>query len=645
VTSARSLTAICWLLITSGSLCGQPAPKANVVVITLDTVRADRLGCYGYKGAETPHIDALARAGARFTHAYTPVPITLPAHASLLTGAFPTATGIHDFSGNTLAPDAVTLAKVLRNNGYATAAFIASAVLDARFGLNQGFDTYSDHFEFSRLDEASLDRMERPANLVIDEAIDWLKHSPRRPFFLWVHLYDPHHPYAPPEPYAGRYRARPYDGEIAFADAQLGRLVASIESQGTLENALIVLAGDHGESLGEHGEETHGFFLYNSTLHVPLIVKVPGAAPRVVENEVSLVDVMPTVLQALRLPIPPTVQGRSLLSSVLGRSAAGSSSLLAENYLPLLHFGWSPLKALQSAGMKYIDAPQPELYDTRRDPGETKNLFQARQAAAHEMRDRLLSMERRYTPAQGGGRGDRVPTDPALEDRLRSLGYVAVSAGGIVDAKGRTLIDPKERVHVYELIFAANFDSQSGRYAESLHKLTQAEKVEPELITIRYLMALNYYRLRDYRHAMERFQSVLHLDPQYSLATYYLGVCQLETGSLDAAVASFRQTLRLDPSNFVAAYNLGVAYTRQKRPDDAIAAFLQATKILPQYAEAHAALGELYLYLKRVDEAIDELEKAVALNPTLRRARQHLGQAYAAKGLDEKARKEFELAK
>jgi arylsulfatase A-like enzyme/Tfp pilus assembly protein PilF len=643
--SDKSLVAACLLIFTSGSLCAQPTPKANVVMITLDTVRADRLGCYGYRAAETSHIDSLARAAARFTRAYTPVPITLPAHASLFTGLFPMATGIHDFSGNVLRPDAVTLAKVLRSHGYATAAFVASAVLDSRFGLNQGFDTYSDHFEFSRLDEASLDRMERPGNLVVDEALDWLKRSARRPFFLWVHLYDPHHPYTPPEPYANRHRGRPYDGEIAFADTQVGRLLAVLRQQGIFEKALIVVAGDHGESLGEHGEETHGFFLYNSTLHVPLIVKVPGAAARVIENEVSLADVMPTVLQALRLPVPRAVQGRGLLSAIQGKPLTGSSNLLAENYLPLLHFGWSPLKALQSAGMKYIDAPRPELYDTRTDPGETKNLFASRQAAAHEMRDRLLSMERRYTPAPGATAEVRTSTDPALEERLRSLGYVAVSAGRIVDAKGRTLTDPKERIQVYELVFAANFDSQNGRFAESLEKLQRAERVEPELITIRYMMALNYYRLKDYRRAMERFQAVLQLDPKYSLATYYLGVCQLETGGLDAAIASFRQTLALDPGNFVAAYNLGVAYTRQRRGDEAIAAFLQATQILPGYAEAHAAMGELYLYLKRVDEAIPELEKAVALNPALRRAHLHLGQAYAAKGLDEKARAQFELAK
>ena len=318
--------------------------KPNVIFITIDTLRADHLRCYGYARIETPNIDALARAGVRFTQAHTPVPITLPAHTAIFTGSFPMATGMHDFSGNKLPANATTLAKVLRDSGYTTAAFIGAAVLDSRFGLNQGFETYFDHFDFSRLDETNLDLTERRGDLVMDEALGWLKQAPRQPFLLWVHLYDPHFPYTPPEPFASRYRTHLYDGEIAFADAQLGRLLSFLTQQGLFDHSVIALAGDHGEGLGEHGEKTHGFFMYNSTLHVPLIFKLPGAAPRVVAEDVSLVDVMPTLLQELKIPVPSSVQGRSLLGLILGRSGpAGTrpSELFAETYLPLLHFRWS----------------------------------------------------------------------------------------------------------------------------------------------------------------------------------------------------------------------------------------------------------------------------------------------------------------
>jgi arylsulfatase A-like enzyme/Tfp pilus assembly protein PilF len=641
-------TAFATVLLAASSGSSETAAATGrgtaVILITVDTLRADHLGCYGYTLIQTPNIDQLAHAGARFAQAYTPVPVTLPAHTALFTGAFPMATGMHDFSGNKLPANAATLAKVLRDNGYATAAFIGSAVLDSRFGLNQGFDTYFDHFEFNRLDEAHLDQMERRGDLVMDEALRWLKGNPRQPFLIWVHLYDPHDPYTPPEPYASRYRARPYDGEIAFDDAQVGRLVAYLKQQALFDKSVIVVAGDHGEGLGEHGERTHGFFIYNSTLHVPLLMKFPGVAPRVIADEVSLVDVMPTLLQALKIPVPASVQGRSLLGQVLGRPAAGRSNLYAESYLPLLHFRWNQLRGLQSRGMKYIDAPRPEIYDTRTDAKERKNLYAARQALGHEMRDRLYGLIRRFTPAGGAGT-EKELTDPALLERLRSLGYVAVSAGTFAEASGKPLPDPKDRIQVYELVAEAMADGQHGRYEESLRKLHEAEKTEPASLSIHYLIALDYYRLKDYRHAIECFQSALQLNPQFALAAYYLGVAQLQTGDLDGAATSFLRTLELDSTNFSAAFNLGAVYTRQKRVDDALQAFQRAIEILPDYAEAHEALGELYLYMKRTDDAVRELERAVAIAPEMRKAHYQLGRAYQALGRTADAQREFDRAK
>lgn len=554
------------------------------------------------------------------------------------------ANGMHDFAGNALPPTIVTLAEALHRRGYATAAFLGAAVLDSRFGLNQGFDTYFDHFDFSHQGEASLDRMERPGNQVMDEALRWLKAGPRQPFALWVHLYDPHYPYAPPEPFASRYKADPYDGEIAFADAQVGRLMSRLREMNALRNAMIVLAGDHGEGLGEHGEKTHGFFLYNSTLRVPLLISTPDAPARVVETETSLIDVMPTILQALRLPIPSTVQGRSLLSEMLGRAGNSAPPLYAENYLPLLHFRWSQLRSVEQGGLKYIDAPRPELYDLRSDPHELTNLMSTRAAVAHQLHDTLNDVVRRYTPTSGQA-AKPTTADPALEERLRSLGYVAVSAGAFSDASGKELPDPKDRIQVYELHSAANEDHQLGRFRESLLKLQQAEKTEPASLALRYLIGLNHYRLKDYPRAIAAFRSALQLDPKFSLATYYLGLCQLASGDLDAAASSFRETLAIDRRSFSAAYNLGVIHSRQRRTIDAIKSFQQAIEILPEFAEAHEALGELYLYEQRVDDAVRELERAVALNPRSRRAHRALGKAYAAKGLGDRAREETERGK
>ncbi len=629
---------------------GAAAGKPNVVFITIDTLRADHLGCYGYSQIQTPSIDRLARSAARFTRAFTPVPITLPAHSSIFTGSYPMATGMHDFSGNKLPASARTLASVLGEHGYTTAAFIGAAVLDSRFGLNQGFETYFDHFNISRLDESSLDLTERRGDLVMDEALGWLKrlpYRPDRPFFLWVHLYDPHFPYTPPEPFASRYRTHPYDGEIAFADAQVGTLIAFLDEQQLFPGCVVVLAGDHGEGLGEHGEKTHGFFIYNSTLHVPLIVKLPGATPRVIEDEVSLVDVMPTLLQALKIPVPASVQGRSLLSLVLGRSGqpgAAASQLYAETYLPLLHFRWSQLRSTESRGWKYIDAPRPELYDTRRDPQETKNLYAARQSLAHELHDRLYGLLRRYTPALGNVTAEKELTDPALLERLRSLGYVAISGGTFTEAGGKPLPDPKDRIEVYELFSQAMSDGQHGRYEESLRKLRGAEKIEPASLPIRYLAALDYYRLKDFKRALDGFRSALEVDPKFALATYYLGLTQAETGDLDGAAASFERSLELDPTNFAAAYNLGAVEVKKNRLDDALRHFRQAVQINTGYAQAYEALGELYLYLKRTDDSVRALERAVELEPGFLKAHYNLGWAYQAQGRAADAEREFKRA-
>jgi len=641
----KCLVAISTLLVLGASGAAADRPAYNVVLITIDTLRPDHLGCYGYTSIETPNIDRLAGSGARFTQAYTPVPITLPAHTSLLTGMFPLATGMHDFMGNRVASGSATLAGILHDHGYSTAAFIGAPVLDSRFGLNQGFDTYFDHFQFAGKEEVHLDAMKRPGDQVVDEAQKWLNQHRPQPLFLWVHLYDPHNPYHPPAPYSERYRSRPYDGEIAFADAQVGRLLTTLNRQGLLERCLMVLASDHGESLGEHGEKTHGFFIYNATLHVACIIKVPGDAPRVVTDEVSLVDVMPTVLQGLGIPIPSGVQGRSLLSLVAGGTREGESDLYAESYPPLLHFGWNSLRSLQWRGLKYIETTRPELYDTRTDPKETKNLFSTHQPLAMDMGKRLHALVSRYTPATGAAASKSAPTDTALLRSLRSLGYVAASTGALTDSSGRALPDPKDRIQVYELVSAAVTDEDHGRYAESRRKLQEAEKAGPHSSTIRFLMAGEYFHLNDFLHAATYYQSVLDLDPKNSVAAYYLGVSRLEGGDLDAAERAFQHALELDPASFAAAFNLGVVYSRRHQAQPAIEAFERAIKILPHYAEAHEALGELYLYLDRPQEAARELERAVTIAPHMAKAHSQLARAYAALGLQEKALQEMERAK
>jgi len=636
-------------LLTASLLLWVPASLAapnaapNVVVITIDTLRADHLGCYGYKQIHTPNIDALAADGLRFERAYTPVPVTLPSHTVIFTGTYPMFSGIHDFAANKLSPDQPTLASVLKQQGYTTGAVIGSAVLDSRFGLNHGFDFYYDHFDFSRLQESNLDEMERPGNIVADVTLDWLSKNFQNKFFLWMHLYDPHYPYRPPAPYSDEYKDRPYDGEIAFADAQVGRLIQFLKRKDLYGRTLIVLSGDHGESLGEHGEKTHGFFIYNATLHVPLIFHLPGSASaKTVPDLVSSADLMPTILQILKIDVPAQVQGRSLLPLIAPKKQNESRSLYAETFLPRLHFNWSELRGAETENYHFIDAPKPELYDLTKDPGETQNLFAQKKAVAEELHSRLATLIRQYSTGQE--LAEKTGLDPALMERLKSLGYAGFSGGGSPTITGRALPDPKDRIQTYELISDAIAESQHGEYADSTQKLNAALKVDPDSVPVHYLLGLNYYRTGEFPSAVEHLQRVLQLSPDYALAAFQLGLAYAHSGDFDNAIKTLTRALELDPTNFDAAYNLGAAYLRKQMIDQAAAAFRQSVTIAPDYAPGHRALGEVLLYQGQVDASLAELRRAIELAPQDPGTHAALAKVLQAKGMNAEAEEETRKA-
>jgi arylsulfatase A-like enzyme/Flp pilus assembly protein TadD len=614
-----------------------------VVFITIDTLRADHLGCYGYKQVRTPNIDALAADSVRFERAYTPVPVTLPAHTAIFTGTYPTLSGMHDFSGNKLSASQPTLASVLKAQGYATGAVVGSAVLDSRFGLNRGFDFYYDHFDFNRLQESNLEEMERPGNVVADVTLDWLAKNYKSSFFLWMHLYDPHYPYRPPAPYSEEYKDRPYDGEIAFADVQVGRLISFLKAKGLYRNTIIVLTGDHGESLGEHGEATHGFFIYNATLHVPVMIHLPGGATaKVLPNVVSLVDLMPTVLQALKIAAPPQVQGHSLLPLMKPKNEEESRNIYAETFLPRLHFNWSELRSVETEKYQFIEAPKPELYDLSRDPGETQNLYADKKAVAGELQARLSAMVRQYSADKE--LAEKTGLDPALMERLKSLGYAGFAGGGNLTTPANALPDPKDRIQVYELISDAIAESQHGEYQKSTDKLAGVLKTEPASVPVHYLLGLNHYRLGEFSRAAEEFQRVLQLSPDYELAVFQLGLSYARSGEFDQAITTLQHALELDPTNFSAAYNLGAAYLKKKMVPEAITAFRRSTTINSEYAMGHRALGDLLLYEGKIDESLAELRRAEELEPNNPGAHAALAKALTAKGLDAEAEQEMREA-
>jgi len=623
------------------AFCATAKPQPNLVVITIDTLRADHLGCYGYKQIHTPNIDALAVSSFRFERAYTPVPVTLPAHTAIFTGTYPTYSGMHDFSGNKLSAKQPTLATVLKQQGYTTGAVVGSAVLDSRFGLNQGFDFYYDHFDFNRLQESNLEEMERPGNVVADVALDWLAKNSRSKFFLWMHLYDPHYPYHPPAPYSAEYKDRPYDGEIAFADAQVGRLISFLKTKGLYENTVVVLSGDHGESLGEHGEKTHGFFIYNATLHVPMMIHLPGSAARTVSELANLADLMPTVLQALKVDVPSEVQGRSLLPLLTAKKETASPGLYAETFLPRLHFNWSELRSVETDKYQFIQAPKPELYDLATDPGETRNLFTEKKAVAGELQARLSGLVRQYSANQE--LAEKTGLDPALMERLKSLGYAGFSGGSMSTATDNSLPDPKDRIQIYELISDAIAESQHGEFQPSTEKLLAALKTDPASVPVHYLLGLNYFRLHEFPKAVEEFQRVLQLSPDYELAMFQLGLSYAHTGDFDHAIQMLHRALEVDGTNFSAAYNMGAAYLKKGMVPEAAAAFRQSITIYPEYAQGHRALGELLVFQGQSEEGLAELRRAVELDP--HDAMMHAALAKALASMGQTAAAEEEMRK
>jgi arylsulfatase A-like enzyme len=419
--------------------CGQEAPARNLVVVTLDTTRTDYLSAYGSTRAFTPGVDSLAATGIVFDHAVSAAPLTLPAHTSLFTGLLPPRHGVRDNADRPLAEHYVTLAEVLRSRNFSTAAFVASAVLGRDRGLTQGFDVYSDGSQFNHWNRR---RTERRGDEVVGEAVTWLRQRRGSRFFLWIHLYDAHAPYEPPAPFDNLYSSNPYAGEIAFADAQLGWLIDELRRDGNMKNTIVIVAGDHGESLGDHGEREHGMFLYETVARVPLVIHAPRLQARRVAAVTRLVDVMPTALDLLGIDVP-VVDGVSLVASMRGQVRSPDLDGYSESLYPA-RFGWSPVRSIRDGRFKLIDSPRPELYDLARDPLEQHNLYFERPSVAAAMSRRLASLDSRRWAS-----GERpFQLAPDSWERIRALGYVGETQMPAAHPD-RRLPDVKDRIEEF----------------------------------------------------------------------------------------------------------------------------------------------------------------------------------------------------
>ncbi|MDA0832730.1 MAG: tetratricopeptide repeat protein [Planctomycetota bacterium] len=695
LTFAIAVVVVAGLIFYLGWNRESPPP---ILLITLDTTRADRIGAYGYDKAHTPVLDQLAREGILFEDAVSPAPLTLPVHASLFTGLYPPEHGLRTNGYGSLPKQFTTLGEILSDAGYDSGAFVASFVLNGKFGLRRGFREYDDNLSSAAPTQDAIHRF-RDGGAVVDSALKWLEKPRSKPFFCWVHLYDPHAPYDPrTNEFGDEFVDSPYDGEIAYTDRQVGRLLDFLK---TYPETIVIVVGDHGESLGDHFEMQHGYTLYNSTQHVPLIMRgvpetIPGSR---IAGSVSLVDILPTVTEMLKLPAPETISGRSFLPALRG-DAPAERLCYGGTDDPYLQNGWSPLRSLTTQRWRYIRTTKPELYDLENDPKELDNLAAKNPQRLKEMEIQLADLE----SSLNVGEADEVQLSNAEQRGLESLGYAGGSSRGEAttdnnlpdvkdmlpfNLKTQTAIDlmdqgkfseaeavlqeivaasPPEHFssRLYlgavlehqghfdeaETIYKAVLDQRpedtnalfhlgamyavQGRFPEAIEIFEKSLATEPDAAQPLFNLGLAHARLGEFNVAEQNFNRVLQLDPAFPGAWMALGNLRARQGLIAEAITAYEYELRLNPASVETHVNLGVQLASQQRHQEAQRHLAEAVRLAPQNADARYNLGICEEMLQHYDAAISELQEAIRLRPDQPGLKTALGNIYSkADQLDE----------
>jgi arylsulfatase A-like enzyme/tetratricopeptide (TPR) repeat protein len=589
--------ALLYFALAFSAACSRPTEQkhlrnANVLLITLDTTRADHLGCYGYSAAQTPNLDALARDGALFESCITPTAYTLPSHSSIMTGLYPPSHGVR-INGEAALPDSnTTLAERLSAKGYRTGAFVGAFVLDGRWGLSQGFQHYDDYFKLGQDQRLDLARVQRPGNQVVDAALKWLDQPSSKPFFAWVHLYDAHGPYEPPEPFRSR-SASPYDGEIAFADSQVGRLLDWIKTHQKNDTILIVV-GDHGEGLGSHGESEHGYYIYDYAVHVPLIVKVPGVSSARIPAQVRTIDIAPTVMDLVAGEKPKEVEGASLLPLLNGQQEPVRYAY-SESMATRLQYGWAALYGLRTNEFKFIEAPRSELYDLKKDPDEKDNRLDSDRRAALQLRTELTRI--RGESERRAPKIEEANIDQETMRKLASLGYLGGGSSSTT-ADDKSLADPKDKLHLFDSVgYAGNLISKN-----------------------------------EFQKATQVLEIVLADDPNIPQAQLLLVSSYRKSGRTDKAKAILDEYLKRDPSNMRALIAMAEILQEQGRVEDVLAICRRALAKDSRNARAYEVMAEVYMARNDHRDALPLLRKVVEIQPKLTRSKNNLAAALIGVG-------------
>ena len=587
-----------------------PKGAGNVILISIDTCRADYLSCYGYERRTTPNIDALAEEGILFENTVSPVPITLPAHGSMLSGTIPPYHGTHDNLDYYFSKNNVTLAEILKAEGFSTAAFVSAFIMDSQFGLDQGFDTYHDQFE-GVVHDINLEQ--RKAEETTRIAIEWLSEHASEKSFLFLHYYDPHIPYEPPAPFDSKFEGNPYAGEVAYTDYYIGRFIDKLKELKLYDSSLIIITGDHGEMLGEHGERSHMYFIYESAVKVPLIFKLPGRsrAKRIAQS-VGLIDIVPTVCGLLGINSPADIQGKDLSAFFSGQGEKGAEEryLYCESLLPT-QYGCSPLLGVTTGKWKYIQTTRPELYDLRTDPQESHNLFakEPKRAELFKKHLELILKEQLRENTES-----KKALDEEAKRRLGSLGYLTTHNVSEDFEFEQDKDDPKDFVGLHAANASAEYLINHGLYDEAKTFCEEMLTEHPDYVrTYVHLgeIAKSENRIDD---AIANFRKCIELDDKHSEAYISLGRLLVEQGRYDEAIEYWKADIALKPNNPKTLANLALTFLLQEKYDESIETYLEALRYVPDSAVYHRDIADVYIEQNDLGGAVEHLNESLRLN-------------------------------
>ncbi|MGB0043990.1 MAG: sulfatase-like hydrolase/transferase [Terriglobales bacterium] len=631
-----------------------PKPDAaaypNIILITLDTTRADRMDFLGSKRGLTPNLDVLARDSVVFTRAYSQAPLTPTSHSTILTGTYPQYHQVLTFP-IPLAQDMPYLPAILKAQGYSTAAFVASLAVDYKWGtpgFERGFDTYDAGFSWEGFTpKTRYQTVERRGGEVVARALGWLSKHQQGPFFLWVHLFDPHEPYDPPEPYKTRYAKALYDGEIAYVDSVMGKFFRQLKAYGLYDNTAIALTADHGESLGAHGENEHGIFLYDETIHVPLVIKLPhstGARKRI-EERVELADIMPTLLGAANIAVPEKVQGQSLCGFLEPGTPTGDAAAKAwqdrgaysQADYGHIAFAWSAEQSLRSGKYLFIQAPRRELYEDGSDAKAEHNLASSSPAVADTLSAKLKDFQRATTNTQ---ETPKARMDEAKMQKLAVLGYMASRTDSPYAAPGEEGADPKDKIQIANTVIRINNILQDYRCGKAVPEIRKALLTSPNISLLHYFLGGCYLDKDDYPNAAIELRKAVQLDPGFTHAELNLGRALMETKDYDGSLRAFEHVAKTVPNIIEAHVYLIVLYTKADRPKDVIKECQFVLQSIPENFGANEHLGESLAKLGNLEEAIPPLQKAAKLEPDKPMPHIILSDVYSRLGREENAEKE-----